>query len=99
MDRQAASDLVGFMLRSGVLWSDDGVLSFAPEGEAKYGRKNFMELLSVFTSPPLFRVLAGQKGLGSVYESTLLQAGRGAADHHPRDQEKPCGGCTMATGY
>jgi ATP-dependent Lhr-like helicase len=77
MDRQAVSDLVDFMLRSGVLWSDDGVLSFAPEGEAKYGRKNFMELLSVFTSPPLFRVLAGQKELGYVHESTFYKRDEG----------------------
>lgn len=77
MDRQAVADLVDFMLRSGVLWADDGVLSFAPEGEAKYGRKNFMELLSVFTSPPLFRVVAGQKELGSVHESTFYKRDEG----------------------
>jgi ATP-dependent helicase Lhr and Lhr-like helicase len=73
MDRQAVSDLVDFMLGSGILWSDNGVLSFAPEGEAKYGRKNFMDLLSVFTSPPLFRVVAGQKELGFVHESTFYK--------------------------
>lgn len=77
MDRQAVSEIVDFMIRSGVLWSDDGVLSFAPEGEAKYGRKNFMELLSVFTSPPLFRVLAGQKELGYVHESTFYKRDEG----------------------
>ena len=50
------------MIASQILWSDQGILSFAPEGEAKYGRKNFMELLSVFTSPPLFQVICGQEG-------------------------------------
>lgn len=77
MDRQAVSDLVDFMLRSGVLWADNGVLSFAPEGEPKYGRKNFMELLTVFTSPPLFRVVAGQKELGFVHESTFYKREEG----------------------
>ena len=77
MSRPAISEVVDFMLGSGVLWSDDGVLSFAPEGEAKYGRKNFMELLSVFTSPPLFRVLVGQKELGFVHESTFYKRGEG----------------------
>jgi ATP-dependent Lhr-like helicase len=77
MDRQAVSDLVDFMLRSGVLWTDNGLLFFAPEGEAKYGRKNFMELLSVFTSPPLFRVVAGQKELGFVHESTFYKRDEG----------------------
>jgi ATP-dependent Lhr-like helicase len=92
MDRQAVAGLVEFMLGSGVLWADNGVLSFAPAGEAKYGRKNFMDLLSVFTSPPLFRVVAGQKELGSVHESTfykrdegppiLVLAGRSWKTHH-----------------
>ena len=77
MSRPAVSEMVDYMLGSGVLWSDDGVLSFAPEGEAKYGRKNFMELLSVFTSPPLFRVLVGQKELGFVHESTFYKRGEG----------------------
>ena len=32
-----------------------------------------MEVLSVFTSPPLFRVISGQKELGSVHESTFYK--------------------------
>jgi len=87
MPPQAVADLVAFMLRSGVLWDDNGVLSFAPEGEATYGRKNFMELLSVFTSPPLFRVLAGQKELGFVHESTFFQTGRRTDNPRPRRSE------------
>jgi ATP-dependent Lhr-like helicase len=66
-------EVVQHLLVSGILWSDNGILSFAPEGEAEYGRKNFLELLSVFTSPPLFRVLSGQKELGHVHESTFFK--------------------------
>ncbi len=77
MDQEAIAAVVDFMLSSGVLWADNGMLSFAPEGEAKYGRKNFMELLSVFTSPPLFRVVFGQKELGSVHESTFYKRDEG----------------------
>jgi ATP-dependent Lhr-like helicase len=72
MDRAKVSALVDFMIASQILWSDQGILAFAPEGEAKYGRKNFLELLSVFTSPPLFRVLWGRKELGFVHESTFF---------------------------
>jgi ATP-dependent Lhr-like helicase len=68
MDPEAVTALVRSMLDARIIWSDDGILSFAPEGEASFGRKNFMELLSVFTSAPLFRVVAGQKELGSVHE-------------------------------
>src|SRR6056297_3300503 len=32
-----------------------------------------MDLLSVFTSPPLFRVMSGQKELGFVHESTFFK--------------------------
>jgi ATP-dependent Lhr-like helicase len=66
-------EIVQHLLATGILWSDNGILSFAPEGEAEYGRKNFLELLSVFTSPPLFRVLNGQKELGHVHESTFFK--------------------------
>ena len=64
--------IVNSMIDSQILWSDHGILSFAPEGEAKYGQKNFMDLLSVFTSPPLFKVLCGRKELGFVHESTFF---------------------------
>ena len=72
MDRAVVTTLVESMIASRILWSDGGILSFAPEGEAKYGRQNFMELLSVFTSPPLFKVTWGRKELGSVHESTFF---------------------------
>ena len=46
-------------------------------GEAEYGRKHFLELMSVFLSPPLFTVLHGRQELGFVDELTFLgkQAG------------------------
>jgi ATP-dependent Lhr-like helicase len=77
MDPATVTALVGGMLNAKILWSDDGILSFAPEGEAQFGRKNFIELLSVFTSAPLFRVMSGQKELGSVHESTFYKRDEG----------------------
>jgi ATP-dependent Lhr-like helicase len=65
------------MIASQILWSDQDILSFAPQGEAKYGRQNFMDLLSVFTSPPLFQVLHGRKELGFVHESTFFNRNDG----------------------
>lgn len=73
MDPARIEEVVQHLLVTRILWSDNGILSFAPEGEAEYGRKNFLELLSVFTSPPLFRVLSGQKELGHVHESTFFK--------------------------
>ena len=73
------AELVEFMVAKGILWSDNGILAFAPEGEATFGRRNFMDLLSVFTSPPLFKVMSGQKELGNVHESTFYSKAEGPA--------------------
>lgn len=73
ISQERIDEIVSHLLSTGVLWSDNGILSFAHAGEEEYGRKNFMELLSVFTSPPLFRVISGQKELGSVHESTFYK--------------------------
>ena len=79
MPVESISALVDFMVSKGILWSDNGILGFAPEGESLFGRQNFMELLSVFTSPPLFRVVFGQKELGFVHESTFYRRETGPA--------------------
>jgi len=65
--------LVDHLILTGTLFEDSGIISFGPEGEAEYGRKNFLEILSVFTSPPLFKVISGQKELGNVHESTFYK--------------------------
>jgi len=72
-------ELVEFMITKGILWSDNGILAFAPEGENVFGRRNFMDILSVFTSPPLFKVMSGQKELGNVHESTFYKREEGPA--------------------
>lgn len=66
-------ELVEHMIAKMILWEDNGIIGFAPEGESIFGRQNFMDLLSVFTSPPLFRVMSGQKELGFVHESTFFK--------------------------
>jgi ATP-dependent Lhr-like helicase len=38
-----------------------------------------MDILSVFTSPPLFKVMSGQKELGNVHESTFYRNEEGPA--------------------
>lgn len=73
MPEERVAELVEYMIAKLILWDDNGIISFAPEGESIFGRQNFMDLLSVFTSPPLFRVLSGQKELGFVHESTFFK--------------------------
>lgn len=66
------SSILRHMLATGLLWDDEGVMWLGREGEETYGRKNFIELLSVFTSPPTFAVKHGQSELGQVDVLTLL---------------------------
>ena len=54
---------------------DQGKLWFGREGERVFGYKNFLELYSIFTSPPLFTVLHGRKDLGLVHESSFFGHG------------------------
>ncbi|MCP4884997.1 MAG: DEAD/DEAH box helicase, partial [Planctomycetaceae bacterium] len=64
--------LVAHMLGREILWEDAGILAMGTEAEDTYGRRNFMELLSVFMSAPLFVVLQGRQEIGYVDEMTFL---------------------------
>lgn len=64
--------VLAFMLGRGILASDEGILWFGEEGERAFGRRNFMAVLSVITSPPRFRVLHGREELGTVDQRSLL---------------------------
>jgi ATP-dependent Lhr-like helicase len=69
--------ILDHMVATGILVEEAGMLSIGPQGEREYGRKNFMEVLSVFTSPPLFAVLHGREELGHVHDSTFTTRGDG----------------------
>ncbi len=58
--------LLAHLLSSGIIFEDNGRLMIGEEGENKYGRRHFMELLSVFSSPPLFSVWQGVRELGQI---------------------------------
>jgi ATP-dependent Lhr-like helicase len=70
--REVLDGLVEHMLKTGVLHADGALLMLGPEIEGAYGRRNFLELLSVFTSPPLVEVRHGRNKLGYVHESSFL---------------------------
>ncbi|MFM8223441.1 MAG: ATP-dependent helicase, partial [Planctomycetaceae bacterium] len=63
--------MLEWMLSTGVLWEEQGILGMGRTGEETFGRRNFMELLSVFLSPPLFTVLHGRDEIGFVDELTF----------------------------
>jgi ATP-dependent Lhr-like helicase len=80
-------ELLAHMLETDILWDDAGVLWLGPWGEKEFGRRNFLELLSVFTSPLQIQVRYGNNDVGTVDllslrreddQPTILQlAGRG----------------------
>jgi ATP-dependent helicase Lhr and Lhr-like helicase len=72
MRAEETDSIVAHMIHEGLLNDDEGLLWFGKEGECAFGRKNFMELLSVFKSPPLFTVRHGRTDLGEVHESSFL---------------------------
>lgn len=63
---------IDFMVTNRWLWDDSGILRIGEAADAEYGRRHFMELLSIFDSPPLFVVKHGNADLGSVHETTFL---------------------------
>jgi ATP-dependent Lhr-like helicase len=70
--RETVETIVAGMLDRGILWEDAGLLWLGRKGQDTYGRRNFLDLISVFTAPPLFAVRHGGRELGFVDESTFL---------------------------
>lgn len=72
MAQQHLDDIIEFMLTRGMLYEDGGMLSMGVEGEHAFGRRHFMDLMSVFTSEPLFSVRHGRTELGLVHPLSFL---------------------------
>ena len=60
------------MIGGNLLADHRGILWLGRAGENEFGRKHFMDLFSVFKSPPLFSVRYGNTDLGEVHESSFL---------------------------
>lgn len=67
-----ATTIVDDLLARGVLDEDSGMLFVGPEAERRYGRRHFMELMSVFTSDPQVTVLHGRTEVGTVDPMVLV---------------------------
>ncbi len=65
------STVAAFLESEGFLHEDSGILGPGPESDRRFRGKGFLELLSVFDSPPLIRILHGRTELGAVDEATF----------------------------
>lgn len=63
--------VVAYMLETGILAEDGGLLWMGGRGESEFGRRHFMELFSSFISEPLVAVRHGRQHLGQVDASTF----------------------------
>jgi ATP-dependent Lhr-like helicase len=66
------------MLSEDILWEDTGILGMGEAGERTYGWRHYMEVMSVFLTPPLFQVRHGRRELGLVDNTSFLPRARGA---------------------
>ncbi len=71
MGEAVPDEIIEHMLATGIFFEDGGLLWFGEQGERAFGRKNFLEVLSVITSDPLFTVLHGRTQLGMVHPSSF----------------------------
>nr|WP_299244204.1 DEAD/DEAH box helicase [uncultured Halomonas sp.] len=67
-----------YMLETGILHSDSGLLGIGERGERTFGYQHFMDLVSVFTTPPMVKVFHGKQELGEVHELTFAVGEEGS---------------------
>jgi ATP-dependent helicase Lhr and Lhr-like helicase len=71
VDRRA-DEILDHLVASGYLNVDDSMLFVGPQAERAFGRRNFMELTSVFTAEPAFTVHHGRTEIGTVHPLALV---------------------------
>jgi ATP-dependent Lhr-like helicase len=65
--------ILDHLLHRGIFYSDGIRLSLGDQAHEEFGRRHFMELLSVFTTPPLLAVIHGRKELGQVDQVSVIR--------------------------
>ena len=73
---KGVGSLLKFMLEAEILTQDQGILWFGPEGEKTYGFRNFINLSSIFDTPPMFSVRHGRADLGFIDEIAFHRSNR-----------------------
>lgn len=65
VSREEFDEVIDFMLRRDFLYESGGLFSMGDRAERIYGKKNFLELYAVFSSPQYYRVFTqGNKEIG-----------------------------------
>jgi ATP-dependent Lhr-like helicase len=69
---ETAGQILDWLEDTGHLDNDQGMLHIGPQAERRYGRRNFMDLLTVFAAAPEFTVLHGRQELGTTDALMLM---------------------------
>ncbi len=72
-----AGAIVDWLVETGHLHVEAGLLSIGTEAERAYGARHFMELLAVFTVPPQVTVLHGRVEIGTIDPLALVAGPEG----------------------
>jgi ATP-dependent helicase Lhr and Lhr-like helicase len=91
----AIAQILDHLRANDILWDDGGVLWFGQRGERELGRRNFLDLLSVFTSP--MQVLA-RYGLVEIGTVDPLSLRRKTTDRWSCNSVAAAGSCVRSTG-
>lgn len=76
MSEEDWSDLVQHMLDETFLIKTDGLLSFGPMAEKRFGKRNFLDLLAVFEGSVDFKAFHGTREIGNISSLWVSQKGR-----------------------
>lgn len=79
LDNAIPGVVLDTMVGGSILMEDAGLVSIGTVGEREYGRRNFMDVTSLFLTEPLLAVRWGQRQLGSVDPSSLASRDDGRA--------------------
>ena len=71
LDPAIPETVLDHMLGRSLLVEDSSIVAIGPTGEQEYGRRNFMDVTSLFLTEPLLAVRWGQRDLGYVDPSSL----------------------------
>ena len=59
-------ELLDWMIQYEILFEDTGIVSLGRSGEEEFGQRHFIELVAVFSTPPMFKVRHGRQDVGEV---------------------------------
>ena len=59
-------ELTTSLIEEGFLFEDNGILGIGERGRETFGGRNFIDLMAVFSEPPMLKVLAGRTEIGQV---------------------------------